>query len=68
MMGKTPFDDLIAGGKAKLDGDRRPYDLLKGSVVQFDMGFEILPGTKARTETPKMNPFEQAPPAPTDGG
>jgi linear primary-alkylsulfatase len=68
MMGKTRFDDLIAGGQAKLNGDRRPYDLLKGSLVQFDMGFEILPGTKARTETPKMNPFEQAPPAPTDGG
>jgi alkyl sulfatase BDS1-like metallo-beta-lactamase superfamily hydrolase len=68
MMGKTSFDDLIAGSKAKLDGDRRPYDLLKGSLVQFDMGFEILPGTKARTETQRMSPFEQAPPAPTDGG
>jgi alkyl sulfatase BDS1-like metallo-beta-lactamase superfamily hydrolase len=68
MMGKTPFDDLIAGGKAKLDGGRRPYDLLKASLVQFDMGFEILPGTKAKPETPKMNPFEQAPPAPSDGG
>jgi alkyl sulfatase BDS1-like metallo-beta-lactamase superfamily hydrolase len=68
MMGKTRFDDLVAGGKAKLDGDRRPYDLLKASVVQFDMGFEILPGTKARPERQSMSPFEQAPPAPTDGG
>jgi alkyl sulfatase BDS1-like metallo-beta-lactamase superfamily hydrolase len=68
MMGKTSFDDLIAGGKAKLDGDRRPYYLLKASLVQFDMGFEILPGTKARTEMPRMSPFEQAVPAPTDGG
>jgi alkyl sulfatase BDS1-like metallo-beta-lactamase superfamily hydrolase len=68
MMGKTTLDDLIAGGKAKLDGDRAPYDLLKASVVQFNMGFEILPGTKATPETRKMEPFEQAPPAPTDGG
>jgi alkyl sulfatase BDS1-like metallo-beta-lactamase superfamily hydrolase len=68
MMGKVSFDDQIAAGKAKLEGDRKPYDLLKASVVQFDMGFEILPGTKGKSETPKMTPFEQAPPAPTDGG
>jgi alkyl sulfatase BDS1-like metallo-beta-lactamase superfamily hydrolase len=68
MMGKTSFDDLVAGGKAKLDGDRRPYDLLKASVVQFNMSFEILPGTKASPEMQRMSPFEQAPPAPTDGG
>jgi alkyl sulfatase BDS1-like metallo-beta-lactamase superfamily hydrolase len=68
MMGKTSFDDLVAGGKAKLDGDRRPFDLLKASVVQFDMGFEILPGTKARPEMQITSPFEQAPSAPTDGG
>jgi alkyl sulfatase BDS1-like metallo-beta-lactamase superfamily hydrolase len=68
MMGKTSFDDQIAAGRAKLEGDRRPYDLLKASVVQFDMGFEILPGTKGKPETPKMTPFEQAPPAPSDGG
>jgi alkyl sulfatase BDS1-like metallo-beta-lactamase superfamily hydrolase len=68
MMGQTTLDDLVAGGKAKLDGDRTPYDLLKASVVQFDMGFEILPGTKATPEMQKIDVFEQAPPAPTDGG
>jgi alkyl sulfatase BDS1-like metallo-beta-lactamase superfamily hydrolase len=69
MMGQTTLDELVAGGKAKLDGDRTPYDLLKASVVQFGMGFEILPGTKATPpETQKMESFEQAPPAPTDGG
>jgi hypothetical protein len=56
------------GGRAKFDGDRKPFDLLKGSLVQFDMGFEILPGTKARSEMQRMDPFEQTPPAPTDGG
>jgi hypothetical protein len=68
MMGKATLDDLIAAGTAKLDGDRKPYDLLKGSLVQFDMAFEILPGTKLKPELPKMSPFEQTPPAPTDGG
>ena len=47
MMGATSFDDLVAGRKATLNGDRKPYDLLfKASVPLFDMGFEILPGTK----------------------
>ena len=68
VMGKASFDSLIDAGKAKLDGDRRPYDLLKSALVQFDMGFEILPGTKAVAETPKLNAFEQVPPAATDGG
>jgi alkyl sulfatase BDS1-like metallo-beta-lactamase superfamily hydrolase len=68
MMGTARFEDLIAGGKAKLDGDRKPFDLLQGSLVQFDMAFEILPGTKGTTEARKSDPFEQAPPAPSDGG
>jgi alkyl sulfatase BDS1-like metallo-beta-lactamase superfamily hydrolase len=68
MMGKASFDDLVAGGKAKLDGDRRPYDLLKTSVVHFDMGFQILPGTKAVPDPRTMGSFEQTLPAPSDGG
>ncbi len=68
MMGKTALDDLIGGGKVKLEGDRKAYDLLKASLVHFDMGFEILPGTKTQPEPPKLNPFEQAPPAPSGGG
>jgi alkyl sulfatase BDS1-like metallo-beta-lactamase superfamily hydrolase len=68
MTGQATLDDLIATGKAKLDGDRKPYDVLRTSLVQFDMGFEILPGTKAGPETPKMSPFQQAAPAPSDGG
>jgi alkyl sulfatase BDS1-like metallo-beta-lactamase superfamily hydrolase len=68
MMGQKSLDDLITAGTAKLQGDRRAYDLHKGSLVQFDMGFEILPGTKAKPEMPKMNAFQQTTPAPTDGG
>jgi alkyl sulfatase BDS1-like metallo-beta-lactamase superfamily hydrolase len=68
MMGKTSFDNLVTEGKAKLDGDRKAFDVLKASVMQFDMGFEILPGTKAGPATQRTNPFEQEPPASTDGG
>jgi hypothetical protein len=32
-------------------------------LVQFDMGFEILPGTVAKDLTPKKNPLEHAPQA-----
>jgi alkyl sulfatase BDS1-like metallo-beta-lactamase superfamily hydrolase len=63
MMGKASFDDQIKHGKAKLVGDRKPYDELKGMLVQFDMGFEILPGTGVKGLTPKMDAFEQEPPA-----
>ena len=68
MMGKASFDDLIANGKARLNGDRRPYDLLKTSVARFDVGFEILPGTKARPESPQVGSFQQTAPPRTDGG
>jgi alkyl sulfatase BDS1-like metallo-beta-lactamase superfamily hydrolase len=68
MTGQATFDQQIADGKARLDGNREPYDLLTGSLVQFDMGFEILPGTGAKSLAPKKDPFEQEPPALTDGG
>jgi len=63
MMGKTTFDQQIADGKAKLEGNREPYDLLKNSLVQFEMGFEILPGTGPKDLTPEKSVFEHAPPA-----
>jgi alkyl sulfatase BDS1-like metallo-beta-lactamase superfamily hydrolase len=63
MMGAASFDDQIAAGKVKMEGNRAPYDELKAMLVMFDMGFEILPGTGGTTLTSKDNPFEQRPPA-----
>ncbi len=63
MMGAVSFDDQIKSGKAKLVGSRDPYEQLKTMLVQFDMGFEILPGTVAKDLTPEKNPLEQEPPA-----
>jgi alkyl sulfatase BDS1-like metallo-beta-lactamase superfamily hydrolase len=48
MTGSTSFRDLAAAGKVKLDGDPKSFDLLNSSLAQFDMSFEILPGTKAK--------------------
>ena len=59
MMGAVSFDDQIKAGKATLAGDRRPYEQLKGMLVQFDMGFEILPGTHPdNTEITRHKAYE----------
>jgi alkyl sulfatase BDS1-like metallo-beta-lactamase superfamily hydrolase len=64
MMGQATFDDQITAGKARLTGDHKPYDQLKSMLVQFQIGFEILPGTKAvKPADVRANPFEQKPPA-----
>jgi alkyl sulfatase BDS1-like metallo-beta-lactamase superfamily hydrolase len=68
MAGKVSFDDQIKTGKAKLVGDRKPYEQLKGILVQFTPDFEILPGTKTEPSKSDRTPFEQDPPAWTDGG
>ena len=58
MMGQASFDDLIAAGKARFEGDRSGFDQLRAILVSFTPDFEILPGTAPpqRATTPK--PFE----------
>lgn len=63
MMGEATFDDQINNGKAMLVGNREPYELLKNSLVWFNMGFEILPGTGGTSLTAPKNPFQQPAPA-----
>lgn len=63
MMGKTSFDEQIKLGKARLLGDRKPYEQLKSMLIQFEIGFEVLPGTKSMNTKKKLNPFEIEPPA-----
>jgi alkyl sulfatase BDS1-like metallo-beta-lactamase superfamily hydrolase len=70
MGGKATFDDLVAAGKATLEGDRKPLDQIRSALVQFDPVFEVLPGTKPSKPgtAPTTDPFEQAEPASTAGG
>jgi alkyl sulfatase BDS1-like metallo-beta-lactamase superfamily hydrolase len=68
MMGAVTFDDQIASGKAALDGNREVYEQLKEMLVQFDLGFEMMPGTEPTDLTPDKQPFEQDEPADTSGG
>jgi alkyl sulfatase BDS1-like metallo-beta-lactamase superfamily hydrolase len=68
MMGAVSFDEQIESGKAQLEGNREPYEQLKTMLVQFDLGFEIMPGTGAQDLTPEKQPFQQEEPGSTAGG
>jgi alkyl sulfatase BDS1-like metallo-beta-lactamase superfamily hydrolase len=71
MGGTATFDQLIQEGKAKFDGNRRPFDVLRSTLVRFTPDFELLPGTKPATAPAppaKKDPFEMDPPADTSGG
>ncbi len=57
MMGVTTFDDLAKAGKAKFDGDRKPFDQLRGLMVSFTPNFEILPGTAPKKPSQALAPF-----------
>ena len=68
MMGAVTLRSQIEAGKAKLDGDAGIIDELAAMLVQFDLGFEILPGTGHTNLTPQTNDFQQPEPADTSGG
>ena len=69
MMGVTTLDSQIEAGNAILEGDRAPYEKLKGMLDTFSVGFEILPGTGgAPAPQAPSDPFSQPAPASTSGG
>ena len=69
MMGQVSFDEQIEAGKAVLEGDRAPYDRLKDMLVQFEIGFEVLPGTlPVPVEQPDLGTLQQPEPADSTGG
>lgn len=41
----TSFDKLAAEGKAKFEGNRKPFEKLMAAMVPFTPTFELLPGT-----------------------
>ena len=59
MMGASSFDDLIKAGKAKFEGDRKPFDQRRGLMVTFAPNFEILPGTAAKVPATGLKAFEE---------
>jgi alkyl sulfatase BDS1-like metallo-beta-lactamase superfamily hydrolase len=58
MMGAKPLTDQIADGTAKAEGDVGVLTQLASTMVDFDPRFEILPGTKLRSQPiPATDPF-----------
>jgi alkyl sulfatase BDS1-like metallo-beta-lactamase superfamily hydrolase len=67
MMGVVSFDEQIKAGKAKLKGNREPYEQLKGMLVHFELGFEMMPGTGGADLTQEEKPFQAEQPASSAG-
>ncbi len=68
MIGEARLVDLIADGTAKSEGDVTVIEQLASTLDQFDLGFELMPGTGARDLTPQANDFAQPPLANSNGG
>ena len=69
MIGEATFDDLLKGGKAKFEGDRKGFDVIRAAMTTFTPTFEMMPGT-APKEPAKASkkPLQAHPPAETAGG
>ena len=61
MMGKKTLIAQIDDGTAKIDGDRGVLEQLASTLVHFEMGFEILPGTKSPPPEEDLNAYEVGP-------
>jgi len=63
MMGAKTLATQIEDGTAKVDGNPDVLQQLGSTMVTFEIGFEILPGTKkAEAAKSEMNTFEQEAP------
>jgi alkyl sulfatase BDS1-like metallo-beta-lactamase superfamily hydrolase len=59
MFGLTTFEELLKSGKAKAAGDVAVLGKLAGMLDTFEIGFEIMPGTKDKNAPPpKKKGFE----------
>ena len=67
MAATTSLEQQIVDGKAKLDGDPSVLAKLGAAMVDFELGFEILPGTASPGSDEKANPFK-AGKIPASGG
>lgn len=63
MMGIKSMDEMIKDGVAKTNGDISVIEKLKSALIQFKMGFEILPGTISKMEEINRKPFQQEEPS-----
>ena len=63
MMGVKTLAAQIDDGTAKIEGNREVLGQLASTLIDFELGFEILPGTKSQAQpevsVAKKGPFEQ---------
>jgi len=59
--GVKSLADQIADGDAQAEGDLSVLQQLASTMVRFELGFEILPGTKGPTPDSDLNDFEAGP-------
>lgn len=58
MMGKKSFAASIEDGTAKADGNVDIIAQLAKTLVTFEIGFEVLPGTAAKALEVDLNPYQ----------
>ena len=58
MGGVKRFTDAIQDGTAKAEGNVGILDEIAATLVTFQIGFEVLPGTASRPAESDLNPFE----------
>jgi len=58
MMGTKSFMAQIEDGTAQTEGDLGVLEQLASTMIDFDLFFEILPGTKGPSAEPDANDFE----------
>jgi len=60
-MGAKKLTDQIEDGTAKVKGNQEVLGQLASMMVDFELGFEILPGTKGPAKGEDLNDFEVGP-------
>jgi alkyl sulfatase BDS1-like metallo-beta-lactamase superfamily hydrolase len=61
MGGVKSLADQIADGDAQAEGDLSVLQQLASTMVRFELGFEVLPGTKGPSQESDLNDFEVGP-------
>ncbi len=68
MTGERRLTEMLADGTAQSEGNPEIVAQLASTLDQFDLGFELMPGTGAQDLTPPANDFAQPGLANSSGG
>ena len=60
MMGQKSFAASVEDGTAQVEGNVDIIAALAETLITFEIGFEVLPGTAGKAITVDLNPYEVA--------